>query len=90
MNQKKAKAIRRYVRSLGLTKAELNRPRSGVTGYTDPVTRQEVRYDLPLTARYPDKSFQHAYRMAKRLLAGIRTAVINDRARIQEAGLSVA
>jgi len=82
MNAKKAKAIRRYVRSTGATKAELTRPRSGVISHTDPITRQEFRYDLPLTASYPQDSFQRAYSLAKRLLGNVRTDIINARAEL--------
>ena len=77
MNAKKAKAIRRYVRSLGRTKAELPAPRSSAIGYKDPVTGKDIVYDLPLTARYPGNSFQHVYTLAKRTLRNVRTGIIN-------------
>ena len=82
MNAKKAKAIRRYIRSTGATLAELPRPRSDVTSHTYQITRQEFRYDLPLTARYPEKSFQRVYSLAKRHLRSVRTAIINARAEL--------
>jgi hypothetical protein len=75
MNQKKAKAIRRVVRSVGKVKVELERPRSGVLGYTDPVTRRSYSYDLPLTARYPAGSFRRVYKNMKR---GLRWACMSS------------
>lgn len=90
MNAKKAKAIRRYVRSLGATKAKLPRPRSGVISHTDPITRQEFRYDLPLTACYPQDSFQRVYSAAKRMLRDIPAGQINFKAGLRAAGLTAA
>lgn len=88
MNQKKSKAIRRYVRSLGHTIADLPRPRTGVIHETDPVTRAEYSYDLPMTARYKATSFQRTVAVAKRTLRGVRTAVINARADLNFAAQS--
>lgn len=82
MNQKKAKAIRRYVRSIGVVLAELPRKRSDAIGHTNPVTGQRVVYDLPLTARYPATSFQAAYTVAKRALRTVGVGIINARANL--------
>lgn len=82
MNQKKCKAIRRFVRSLGHVKAKLPSPRTDVIGWTDPVSGRVVRYDLPMTASYPRASFQRIYRTGKRTLRGVRVAVIRARAEL--------
>ncbi len=80
MNAKKAKALRRYIRSTGATKVELDRPRTSAINHKNPITGQSVVYDLPLTARYADSSFQRLYRTAKRSLRAMPVWVMNARA----------
>lgn len=86
MNAKKAKAIRRYVRSLGKVKADLPRERTGAIRMPNPITGEAVVYDLPVKARYPSGSFQCVYKLAKRALRQVRVGAINDRAAIQAYG----
>lgn len=80
MNEKKAKAIRRYVRSTGLTNADF--PLHHYNGNKKMVAANDLTSILGgiITARYKDRSFQRAYSLAKRHLRSVRVAVINARA----------
>lgn len=66
MNLKKAKQLRRILRQAHLVKANLPREFVEQTSF-HPVTGTPFIQVLPATARYPEGSFQRAYRDAKRL-----------------------
>lgn len=87
MNAKKAKAVRLYIRSTGATKVDLDRPRSSAVSHKNPVTGQSIVYDLPLTATYPQSSFQRIYRTAKRALRKVPASVLNARAHLNFAAM---
>lgn len=81
MNAKKAKAIRRYVRSLGHVKAQFPLHHINLMGNKlVPHDHHTAGFGGIAIAKYPATSFQHIYRLAKRTARVVPIAVLNARA----------
>lgn len=77
MNQKKSKAIRRLVRSMGKVNAEL--PLHIFNPSTHKLVKQKSLtsiWGFVVTAKYPENSFQAVHKAAKRMLGRVGLDVI--------------
>lgn len=76
MNGKRAKAIRKHVRVMGFVKADFPVHHVMFNALTQKYYLSPEGSRV-VTARYPDRSFQRAYKVAKQALASVRIPVIN-------------